>query len=536
MKRSMSHINIRQISVVTALLFSLCLPLRAYAAAGDLDPTFGNGGKVTTDFGGSDVANALAIQSDGKIVVAGNTSDLSLVLARYNVNGSLDTTFGTGGSIVTGLLRGSDVVIQPDGKIVVAGNSFSPQTDIDFAVARFTSNGGLDTSFGIGGIVTTDFSGEADQAFAVALQSNGKIVAVGRAFNFNNGTFVDFALARYNSDGSLDAGFGSGGKVTTHFGFRDNEQALDVAIQPDGKIIAAGTVVISATFSDFALARYNSNGSLDTGFGSGGKVTTDFFFDDDVANGLALQSDGRIVAAGFAANPNTFSFDFALARYNSDGSLDTGFGSGGKVTTDFFSDFDSIDAIAIQVNGKIIAAGSARVGLATQADFALARYNNDGSLDAGFGSGGKVTTDFFNSIDLAHDVALQPDGKIVAVGSANTSAANTDFAVARYLGDEVAAFDLCLQDDNNRSLLRFSSTTGEYQFINCGSLSFAGTGNVQIHGCTVVLRDSRPDRRVLVQLNTCAMRGTASIQVLSPQRARFSILDRDTTNNTCSCQ
>ena len=470
MKRFMSHTNIGQISVGIALLLSLCLPLRAYAAAGDLDPTFGNGGKVTTDFGGSDVANALAIQPDGKIVVAGNTSDLSLVLARYNGNGSLDTTFGTGGSVVTGLLRGSDVVIQPDGKIVVAGDS-----DGDFAVARFNSNGSLDTSFGIGGVVTTDFSGEADQSFAVALRSDGKIVAAGRAFNFNKGTFVDFALARYNSDGSLDAGFGSGGKVTTHFGFRDNEQALDVALQPDGKIIAAGAVV--ATFSDFALARYNNDGSLDASFGSGGKVTTDFFIDDDVANGLALQSDGRIVAAGFAANPNTFSFDFALARYNS-----------------------------------------------------------DGSLDAGFGSGGKVTTDFFNRFDVAHDVALQPDGKIVAAGIANTGAANTDFAVARYLGDEVAAFDLCLQDDNARSILRFSSTTGEYRFINCGGLSFAGTGNVQMHGCTVILRDSRPDRRVLAQLNTCNMRGTASIQVLSPQRARFNIIDRDTTNNICSCQ
>ena len=254
---------------------------------------------------------------------------MSLVLARYNSNGSLDTSFGIGGSVVTGLLRGSDVVIQPDGKIVVAGDSPGPQMNGDFAVARFNSDGSLDTSFGIGGVATADVSAEGDQAFAVALQSNGKIVAAGRAFNFNNGTFVDFALARFNGDGSLDAGFGNGGKVTTHFGFRDNEQALDVAIQPDGKIIAAGTVV--ATFSDFALARYNIDGSLDAGFGNGGKVTTDFFIDDDVANGLALQSDGRIVAAGFAANPSTFSFDFALARFNGDGSLDAGFGSGGKV-------------------------------------------------------------------------------------------------------------------------------------------------------------------------------------------------------------
>ena len=260
-------------------------------------------------------------------------------------------------------------------------------------------------------------------------------------------------------------------------------------------------------------------------------MTTDFG-GSDVANALAIQPDGKIVVAG-----NTSASSLVLARYNSNGSLDTIFGIGGVVITDFNGEADQAFAVALRSDGKIVAAGRAfNFNNGTFADFALARYNNDGSLDASFGSGGKVTTDFFNRFDVANDVALQPDGKIVAAGIANTSATNTDFGVARYLGDEVVAFDLCLQDDNDRSILRFNSTTGEYQFINCGGLSITGTGNIQTHGCTMVLRDSRPDRRVMAQLNTCNMRGTASIQVLSPQRARFGIIDRDTTNSTCSCQ
>ena len=258
------QLTITLVFVVVGVLFASTLPVGILAADGDLDLSFGSGGKVTTDFmEGSSAASDLALQSDGKFIAVGSV--------------------GQGSSR-------------------------------DFALARYNSDGSLDTSFGSGGTVTTHFFGSSDQALAVALQSDGKIIAVGQAVQSDGDD--DFALARYNSDGSLDTSFGTGGKVTTDF-FSQNDQAFAVALQSDGKIIAAGS-----TFLDFALARYNSDGSLDATFGSGGKVTTDFAFSDQ-AFAVALQSDGKIIAAGFANQGRRDINDFALARYNSDGSLDT---------------------------------------------------------------------------------------------------------------------------------------------------------------------------------------------------------------------
>ena len=409
---------------VTALALALvaaALPGAAVAAPGALDPTFGTSGEVTTDFGGSDSAQAVAIQSDGKIVAAGGTFSFpsgDFALARYNVDGSLDPTFGSGGKVTTdfgGFDAASAVVIQPDGRIVAAGRSGGG----DFALARYNADGSLDPTFGSGGKVTTDFGGGFDAAFGVALQTDGKIIAVGQG-----ASSFDFALARYNGDGSLDPTFGSGGKVTTDFtgGFED---AIAVAIQLDGRIVVTGQT-FSGGFQKFALARYNADGSLDTSFGSGGIVTTNFGFDSAFGGALAIQTDGKIVAAGRAGT------DFLVARYNGDGSPDASFGSGGMVTTDFGGAlFDAAFAVALQSNGKIVAAGSAISGFPSSADFALARYNVDGSVDASFGSGGKVMTDV-GGFDVAFGVALQADGKIIAAGQGGSG---SDFALARYFGD-----------------------------------------------------------------------------------------------------
>jgi uncharacterized delta-60 repeat protein len=341
------------------------LAVSAQAAPGDLDLGFGSNGKVLTDFGSSSIDQALA------------------------------------------------VALQPDGKIVAAGGSGS-----DFALARYNADGSLDSSFGSGGKVLTDFgSSSIDGARAVALQPDGRIVAAGTS---RAGGSFDFALARYNADGSLDPGFGSGGKVLTDIGSSSFDQALAIALQPDGKIVAAGN-------GGFALARYNADGSLDSSFGSGGKVLTDAGISNLAA--IALQPDGKIVAAGesLAAGP----LDFALARYNADGSLDSSFGSGGKVLTNLGS-LDGARAVVVQVNGKIVAAGYSFAG--GSRDFALVRYNADGSLDPGFGSGGKVLTDIgSSSFDAASAAVLQPDGKIVAAGSIGLI--TSDFALVRYLGD-----------------------------------------------------------------------------------------------------
>src|SRR5215471_5387552 len=311
----------RLLGVALILLIVVPSPLRA--ADGDLDTTFGSGGIVITDFGGDDVATSVALQSDGKIVAAGRTlvgGVSSFALGRYNSDGSLDTTFGTGGKVTTDSLGDAFALsIRSDGKIVVAGGR--TQSPSNFALARYNSDGSLDSTFGSGGKVErTDFSG---LFVALVLQPDGKIVVAG-------GKNGDFVLVRYNGDGSLDTTFGSGGTLTTDFSGRDDE-AYALAIQSDGKIVAAGrtTTTSGSVMSDFALARYNSDGSLDASFGTGGKVTTAFPSPfPGAAYSMALEPDGKIVAAGGGLDVES---GIRLARYNSDGSLDITFGVGGKV-------------------------------------------------------------------------------------------------------------------------------------------------------------------------------------------------------------
>lgn len=253
--------------------------------------------------------------------------------------------------------------------------------------------GALDPAFDFDGKVSTDFFGGADLALDVVIQTDGRIVVAGSARNAVSN--ADFALARYNRHGSLDAGFGSGGTVTTDFsGLFD--QANAIGLQPDGKIVVAGIATDQLTGPNFALARYNIDGTLNASFGVDGQVVTDFAGGSDSALGVAIQPDGRIVAAG-ASSAGTTS-DFALVRYNTDGSLDPSFGAGGKVTTDFSGLSDGAAAVRLLPNGDIVATGSAVTGN-FDTDFALARYNSDGSLDVSFGSGGKVTTDFFGLTD-----------------------------------------------------------------------------------------------------------------------------------------
>ncbi|MFN3564715.1 MAG: WD40 repeat domain-containing protein [Burkholderiaceae bacterium] len=397
--------------------------------AGTLDTAFGNGGKVVTAIGtNTDEAYAVALAPDGRIVAAGRSfsTNNDFALARYNANGSLDATFGSGGKVTTAIGSGDDrayaLALAPDGKIVVAGYSDAGSTDRDFALARYNANGSLDASFGSGGKVTTAFGSGTDEAYALALAPDGKIVAAGRS---HNGMNYDFALARYNADGSLDTTFGSGGKVVTAIG-AGTDEAYAIALAPDGKIVVAG-VSRNGTKFDFALARYNADGSLDASGGSGGKLVTAIGSGLDLATGLALAPDGRIVAAG--RSHNGANLDFALARYNADGSLDTTFGSGGKVTTAIGASDDIAYDLALAPDGRIVVAGASDNG--TNFDFALARYNANGSLDASFGSGGKVTTAFGSGTDDAYALARAPDGKIVVAGrSANGT--DYDFALARY--------------------------------------------------------------------------------------------------------
>jgi uncharacterized delta-60 repeat protein len=388
-----------------------------YDMDGTLDNSFSGDGKVTTAFGADDdLGNSVSIQPDGKIVVAGsayNGTDLDLAVARYNTDGSLDNSFGVNGKETTAFGTGDDmgqsIAIQPDGSIVVAGGA-NNGTDSDFAVARYNTDGTLDNSFSGDGKMTTDF-GTDDYGRSVAIQPDGKVVVAGYS---NNGLYSDLALARYNTDGTLDNTFSGDGKVNTDVG-PYNDFGYSVAIQPDGRIIVAGGS------SYFAVARYNTDGSLDNSFGGDGKVTTAFGA-GAYGQSVAIQPDGRIVLAGYTHNGTDR--DFALARYNTDGTLDNSFSDDGIVTTDFGTGDDYGYSVAIQPDAKIVVTGKAN------GDFALARYNTDGTLDNSFGLDGKVTTDFGEVYDEGWSVAIQPDGKIVVAGSAYIN--DYFFAIARY--------------------------------------------------------------------------------------------------------
>jgi uncharacterized delta-60 repeat protein len=422
--------------------------LARYDSNGVLDVSFGEGGLVTTDFGSdsNEHAASMTLTAGGKIVVAGDSSaggiDADFALARYNSDGSLDEDFGEGGKVLTDIDGthnfANSVAVHPDGKIALAG-----YTRQDFAVARYNENGSLDTGFSGDGTVMTDFEGELDQASSVVFQADGKIVAAGTAFTgFIN---IDFALARYSVSGELDSSFDDDGRVITEFPVSFislQDSGRQVAVQPDGKIIVAGTSLDLFIADAIALARYNPDGSLDATFGDNGKVWDTSLFSAEVT-GMVLQSDGKIVVVGDALGESTFTVDFFVARYNSDGSVDESFGVGGYVTTDFgsteFGTMDEASSVAIDPDGRIVVAGATLLDEFAPHDFALARYTSDGDLDADFGIGGLVTTDFF-AADVAFSVALQSDGKIVAAGvTIDEFAGTSDFALARY--DDSGALD-----------------------------------------------------------------------------------------------
>lgn len=287
-----------------------------------------------------------------------SVSVLALPGQALALAGALDPSFGGDGRVVTNVTPGFDeavgVAVQPgDGKIVVGGGANGR-----FGLARYNPNGALDTSFGGDGKVRTNFTAGFDEAFDVVLQpADGKIVALGRA-EWRGGSF---ALARYNTNGTLDSSFGGDGKVMTNFS-RGDDTAFGVAIQADGRIVAAGRA--GGHDGKVAVARYNTNGTLDSSFGGDGRVTTNYTRFEDRADAVAIQADGRIVAAGFAASGR-----FALTRYNTNGTRDSSFGGDGRVTTNFTPGRDWAFGVALQPgDGKIVAAGRARGG------FALARY------------------------------------------------------------------------------------------------------------------------------------------------------------------
>jgi uncharacterized delta-60 repeat protein len=420
--------EMRKILCILLVAFVISVTTAVLANPGDLDATFGLGGIVTTLIEGYAVGRALVLQRDGKLVAAGEASSGSnydFALARYTEDGSLDTSFGNGGTVTTPIGTGQGVsagalVQQADGKLVAAGNAYTGSKE-DFALVRYTPDGSLDPSFGNGGIVMSSLGASDDIAAALVQQIDGRLVALG----YSSG---DFALTRYTEDGSLDASFGNGGKVVTPIGTRAIGRAL--VQQHDGKLVAAGYSFNGSNY-DFALTRYTEDGNLDASFGNGGTVTTPIGTGYALAHALVQQADGKLVAGGGAAN--CCNYDFALVRYTADGSLDASFGNGGKVVTPIGSD-SLVRTLVQQTDGKLVAAGAAYTG--SNYDFALVRYTEDGNLDATFGNGGKLTMPIGPSDDGAYALVQQVDKKLVALGYFYTGSGNSyEFAVARYLNN-----------------------------------------------------------------------------------------------------
>jgi uncharacterized delta-60 repeat protein len=418
------------------IIMAALLAKTTYAQPGMLDSTFSLDGKIMSLFlPYCNYANSLAIQPDGKIVIAGyskytSSSNSSFTYARYKEDGSLDSSFcnvGWGGFLQDGFPSVlTSVLLQPDGRIILGGH-YDGLNNEDFVLICLDTNGAIDSSFS-GGVIITDF-GHSDYSNALAMQPDGKIIAAG----YSMGPYKA-ALARYNTNGSLDTtGFGTGGKVLT--GFSSLEAKIyTIDIQTDGKIIVAGYIKpsISSGNRDFLILRYNTDGTSDSTFGIDGRVSTEFFGYSDVINAAVIQPDGKIVTAGYAENGLGNAF-IALIRYNSDGTLDNSFGTNGKVTT-LYGAANWGSGLALQPDGKILVVGSS---FFPTDNFCLVRYNINGILDNSFGTGGIAHTDFLGHNDGAYAVALQPDGKIVAAGFASnsTSVDSTYIALARYISD-----------------------------------------------------------------------------------------------------
>lgn len=396
---------------------------------GTLDTNFGTNGSTQINFSIFQAnCTAMALQSNGKILLAGQytTNGIGyLAFTRLNSNGSLDDTFGTLGKVTLSINNTSVNVVSlhvlSNGKIVVGGNSDSKP-----AILRLNSDGTTDNTFGTSGLVQFDgdFSGLVD----LVVLPNGKMVGCGIA---DQGNGKLFAACRRNADGSADASFGTNGFAYANIGLQPSMTRM--AIQTDGKILLTGTVYDNTSKFDLALFRFNANGTTDTGFGTNGVVRSVLSTNQayEQGNAIAQQTDGKIVVAGRIANSGPTVF--VIVRYNANGSIDTGFGTNGSTKINYYNSLDEAKGVAIQGDGKIVVAGTALNG--SVREIALARLNKNGTLDTGFGSGGKTTTGIGTKVfgDL---MAVQPDNKILVAGSATVSNINR-FSVARYFAGSV---------------------------------------------------------------------------------------------------
>lgn len=506
---------------------------RAYLAAtpGSLDPFFGNGGK-SLPASNADYAQAVATQPDGKLVVAGRTSgavEYGIAVTRYNPDGSTDTSFGDGGKVLLktdGPSYLAGVALQADGKIVIAGGA-----SLDFVVYRLNADGSPDTTFDGDGRVQTDFAGQTDNPFALAIRPDGRIVVGGTTFTGND-TGVDFAIAQYRPDGSLDPSFGDRGDgkaVLAASRGRDEIAALD--LQPDGKLLVAGKtgrgdnwaaarVTADGRFDTtfglggvaevglegaaaairamdnggvlvggwnkgkMAALRLRANGRADRAFGDGGLTQVDFGFPDELVRDVLIAKGGKILLVGSVGTVDTAEYtrtrlSTAITRLNPDGGIDRTFGRAGRVSLPFDPSFGQPTRATLLARGKVLATMANPPTLATApvSDFRTTRFTADGQIDATFGNAGTVTTDFTSTARTnAVAVAALADGSSLVL----SSYAGPDrpvIAVTRY--DPTGRLDTSFAD-HGTALVDFgglSSTPGDLAIAADGRIAIVGAAH-----------------------------------------------------------
>lgn len=476
-------------------------------SSGSLDSTFGSNGTVVLSPGfANDVAQAVAIQSDGKIVTVGygfNGMFNAFAVTRINPNGTPDNTFNTSGIALTTVgprdAEAFGVAVQSDGKIVVVGQA-SNGINTDIAIVRYNLDGTLDSTFDTDGRMVVDVAGGNDLGRSVAIQTDGRIVVAGNSVV--GGTF-DISVIRLETNGSLDASFaGNGGSgqgiVRTRFG-TGNAFGYSVAVQPNAKIVVAGYYSGPASV-DSVILRYNTDGALDTSFSDDGRFLHAFSSNDvDEALAMALQPDGRIVIAGCIRGGGRLN-DYLIARIHPDGGLDQAFGQGGFTRVEFSPSPDIALGVAVQSDGKIIAAGFANNGVNN--DFGVTRVNANGTLDSSFNEDGRQQTAFGSSTDSANAVAVQADGKIVVVG--RTVFSTADFGIARYgYGTNADQNDGFIELDPTTAVRfenAFQAGTSSSTTLEPNSLPALGPGWIFAHETRAIQTNALFSGHILVRL------------------------------------
>lgn len=442
-------------------------PLLLQAQSGTLDLSFnGNGISVSNYTNQNNSADAMAIQADGKIVVAGATgtsTNAEMGVTRFNTDGSIDTTFGENGKvhISTSFIKSfvMDMTIQADGKIVLAGYQWNNTTG-DFVMVRLNEDGSFDNSFGTNGIAIID-GGKTEVAESILPLENGKFL-IGGYIN------DQFGIARVNSDGSLDTSFGADGWVETNVSVLSYGNTL--SINSDGRILFTGSVIGTDNTWQVGVAAYDENGNIDSSFGDGGIKTFHFGTDNDFSASSIQLNDGKILIGGHSwYETQPLRYEIAIAKLNADGSFDTSYGTNGISKFRWVADNENyFTDMVLQNDGKLVVTG--RTVTPVDLDLALARLNADGQLDSSFGTAGITITDIDLSVDTANNILLQTDGKIVVSGDTVPEGELTQIFAARYTNELMGTQDFTTTEVSlypnpatQEINIEWSNTTKEYK-------------------------------------------------------------------------